>query len=425
MSEIREVTGREVLDSRGWPTVEAEVRLEDGSSGRAAVPSGASTGRHEALELRDGNDRYEGRGVRRAVAHVREEIASALSGLDATEQGTVDRRLIELDGTEDKSRLGANAILAVSMACSRAAAEARDVPLFRYLGGEDARILPVPLMNLLNGGAHADNSVDMQEFMVVPRGFDRFSEALRAGAEIFHALRRRLEGEGLGTTVGDEGGVAPDLDSSEQGLEYLVDAVEDAGYRPGDEVALALDCAATELYDEEEDVYRLSGEGRTIDAGGLVDRYAAWAERYPLISIEDGLAEDDWEGWRTLTDRLGDRLQLVGDDLFVTNVARLRRGIEEGVANALLVKLNQIGTVSETCEAVAAADGSGYATVISHRSGETEDTFIADMAVATGSGQIKTGSACRSERVAKYNRLLRIEEELGERARFGREVGGG
>lgn len=425
MAAIREVTGREILDSRGWPTVEARVRLEDGATGRAAVPSGASTGRHEALELRDGDDRYEGRGVRRAVAHVRGEIADALAGLDAAEQEAVDRRLVELDGTEDKSRLGANAILAVSMACARAIAASRDTSLYRHLGGEDARLLPVPLMNLLNGGAHADNSVDIQEFMVVPAGFDGFSEALRAGVETFHALRRRLDHEGLSTSVGDEGGVAPDLASSERALDLLMDAIDTAGYRPGEQVGLALDCAATELYDEEDELYELPGEGAVLDAGELVDRYEDWADRYPLVSIEDGLAEDDWDGWRAMTRQLGGRLQLVGDDLFVTHPGRLRRGIDAGVANALLVKLNQIGTVSETREAAALAEGAGYGVVISHRSGETEDTFIADLAVATGAGQIKTGSACRSERVAKYNRLLAIEEELGGRARYGRGGSGG
>ncbi len=425
MTAIREVTAREVLDSRGWPTVEADVTLASGARGRAAVPSGASTGVHEALELRDAGPRYGGRGVRRAVGHVRGEIAEALEGLDAAEQGTVDRRLIELDGTPNKGRLGANALLAVSMATARAAAEAAGEPLYRYLGGEDAGRLPVPMMNLVNGGAHAHNNVDVQEFMVVPVGFDVFSEALRAGAEVFHALVRRLEAAGRPTAVGDEGGVAPDLEANEEALALLVRAVEDAGYRPGDEVALALDCAAAELYDEEEDRYRLEGEGRSLDAGGLVDLYADWADRFPLVSVEDGLAEDDWAGWAEMRRRLGDRLRLVGDDLFVTHVERIRRGIEEEAANAVLIKPNQVGTVSETCEAMAAAGAAGWTSVVSHRSGETEDTFIADLAVAAGAGRIKTGSACRSERVAKYNRLLRIEEELGADARFAGSAGEG
>ena len=425
MTAIRDITAREVLDSRGWPTVEADVVLASGARSRASVPSGASTGAHEALELRDGGPRYGGRGVRQAVGHVRGEIAESLEGLDAAEQGTVDRRLIELDGTPNKGRLGANAVLAVSMATARAAARAAGEPLYRYLGGGDATLLPVPMMNLLNGGAHADNNVDVQEFMAVPRGFDTFSEALRAGAEVFHALVRRLEAAGRSTAVGDEGGVAPDLDASEEALELLVGAVEDAGYRPGEEVALALDCAATELYDGEEGVYRLTGEGRSLTSGELVELYADWADRFPLVSVEDGLAEDDWEGWTELNARLGDRLRLVGDDLFVTHVDRIRRGIEEEAANAVLIKLNQVGTVSETCQAMAVAGGAGWSSVVSHRSGETEDTFIADLAVAAEAGRIKTGSACRSERVAKYNRLLRIEEELGEEARFAGSAGEG
>ena len=425
MTAIHDVTAREVLDSRGWPTVEADVILASGVFGRASVPSGASTGAHEALELRDGGPRYGGRGVREAVGHVRGEVAEALEGLDAAEQGTVDRRLIELDGTPNKGRLGANAVLAVSMAAARAAAKAAGVPLYAYLGGEDADLLPVPMMNLLNGGAHAANNVDIQEFMAVPSGFETFSEALRAGAETFHALVRRLEAAGRATAVGDEGGVAPDLDGSEEALELLVGAVQDAGYEPGGEVALAVDCAATELYDREDGVYRLTGEGRVLQAGELVDLYAGWADRYPLVSIEDGLAEDDWDGWSELNRRLGDRLRLVGDDLFVTHVDRIRRGVEQEAANSVLIKLNQVGTVSETCQAMAVAGGAGWTSVVSHRSGETEDTFIADLAVAAEAGRIKTGSACRSERVAKYNRLLRIEEELGGDARFAGAAGEG
>ena len=423
MAVIRDVRGREILDSRGWPTVEAEVLLEGGASGRASVPSGASTGRHEALELRDGEpDRYGGRGVRRAVEHVEGELREAVLGLEAGDREALDRRLLDADGTPNKERLGANAILAVSMAAVRAAARHDGSPLYRHLGGDAARTLPVPMLNLLNGGAHADNSVDVQEFMVVPLGFPTFGRALRAGAEIFHALRRRLEADGYGTAVGDEGGVAPDLPSSESALEVVLRAVEEAGYEPGSEVALALDCAATELHDEEEGVYRFAGEGATLDTGELVERYERWADRFPLVSIEDGLAEDDWEGWRMLTERLSGRLQLVGDDLFVTNPERLRRGIEAGAGDAVLVKLNQIGTVTETLETMELAERHAFGRVVSHRSGETEDTFIADLAVATGCGQIKTGSVCRSERVAKYNRLLRIEEELGDRGRYAGET---
>ncbi|HKK26953.1 MAG TPA: phosphopyruvate hydratase [Gemmatimonadota bacterium] len=419
MSVIESIHAREILDSRGNPTVEAEVRLAGGAFGRAAVPSGASTGRHEALELRDRDEaRYGGKGVLRAVAHVNGEIRDAVLGMEPSPQSGVDRRLIDLDGTDDKSRLGANAILAVSMAVARAAAAEAGVPLYRYLGGEDATLLPVPMINVLNGGAHATNNVDLQEFMLVPHGTASFAEALRAGAETFHALRRRLAREGLGGGVGDEGGVAPDLDSSEEALDFLVDAIESAGYRPGRDVSLALDPAATDFYDADAGLYRLEGEGVDLDAGELSGRYAGWLERYPIVSIEDGLAEDDWAGWAELTSRIGDRVQLVGDDIFVTNVERIRRGIEEGVGNAVLIKLNQIGTVTETLEAIAVASGAGFASVISHRSGETEDTFIADLAVATGCGQIKTGSVCRSERVAKYNRLLRIEGELGDAARF-------
>lgn len=420
MAAIVDVSAREILDSRGNPTVEAEVRLEGGALGRADVPSGASTGEHEAVELRDGGARYGGKGVRTAVANVRGEIRDAVLGLDAADQARLDRRLVETDGTPNKGRLGANALLAVSMAAARAAATHAGVPLFRHLGGDEADLLPVPMLNILNGGAHADNTVDVQEFMVVPIGADRFSEALRAGAEVFHALRARLAREGHITAVGDEGGVAPDLDSNGQALERIVAAIEDAGYRPGDEVALALDCAASELFRPEDGTYRLESAGEAGDrpADAMIDLYAEWLDAYPIVSIEDGLAEDDWEGWALLTERLGDRVQLVGDDLFVTNVERLRRGIDGNVGNAILIKPNQIGTVSETLDAIRLADRHDYGIVISHRSGETEDPFIADLAVATGAGQIKTGSACRSERVAKYNQLLRIEERLGERARY-------
>ena len=420
MSSIQTIHAREILDSRGNPTVEAEIVLASGAHGRAAVPSGASTGAHEAVELRDGDpNRYDGKGVKKAVAHVNGEIARAMAGADAADQAALDARLVELDGTPNKARLGANAILAVSMAAARAAAANRGVPLYVHLGSAASRTLPVPQMNILNGGAHADNSVDIQEFMVVPVGAASFAEGLRAGAEVFHALRRRLVAAGYATAVGDEGGVAPDLGSNAEALDEILAAIEAAGYRPGEDVALALDCAATELYDRESGRYVFAGSGEGARSSEeLVEMYADWVDRYPIVSIEDGLDEDDWEGWRRLTGRLGTRVQLVGDDLFVTNVDRLRRGIEGGIANSILIKLNQIGTVSETLEAISMATGAGYASVISHRSGETEDTFIADLAVATEAGQIKTGSACRSERVAKYNRLLRIEEELGARARY-------
>jgi enolase len=420
MSGIQTVHAREILDSRGNPTVEVAVRLASGVGGRAAVPSGASTGAHEAVELRDGDPgRYGGKGVLQAVRNVNGEIAGALRGTEADDQAAVDRRLIDLDGTPNKARLGANAILGVSMAVARAVAAEREVPLFMQLGSQDSTVLPVPLMNILNGGAHADNSVDIQEFMVVPVGAPSFSEGLRAGAEVFHSLKKRLSAEGYSTSVGDEGGVAPNLGSNREAVDVILAAIEAAGYRPGEDVALALDCAATELYDRETGDYDFagSGEGRKSSAE-LVEMYADWIASYPIVSIEDGLDEDDWDGWRLLTERLGDRVQLVGDDLFVTNVERLSRGIEGGIANSILIKLNQIGTVTETLEAIRMASKAGYASVISHRSGETEDTFIADLAVATGAGQIKTGSACRSERVAKYNRLLRIEERLGESAAY-------
>ncbi|MCL7976366.1 MAG: phosphopyruvate hydratase [marine benthic group bacterium] len=420
MSSIQTVHGREILDSRGNPTVEVAVRLDSGVGGRAAVPSGASTGAHEAVELRDGDpSRYGGKGVLSAVANVNGEIADALRGKDPFDQAAIDAALIDLDGTPNKARLGANAILGVSMAVARAVAAEREVPLFVQLGSESSSTLPVPLMNILNGGAHADNSVDIQEFMVVPVGFSSFAEGLRAGAEVFHALKKRLSAEGYSTAVGDEGGVAPNLGSNGEALDLILASIEAAGYRPGEDVALALDCAATELFDRstEEYDFSASGEGRKSSAE-LVEMYADWSERYPIVSIEDGLDEDDWAGWKLLTERIGDRVQLVGDDLFVTNVDRLRRGIEEGVANSILIKLNQIGTVTETLEAIRMAAEAAYTSVISHRSGETEDTFIADLAVATDAGQIKTGSACRSERVAKYNRLLRIEERLADAARY-------
>ena len=429
MTAIVQVTAREIVDSRGNPTVEADVHLETGAMGRAAVPSGASTGEHEAVELRDGDPaRYGGRGVRRAVAHVNGEIAQAVRGRDASDQRGLDAALIALDGTPNKGRLGANAILAVSMAAARAAAASAGTPLFRHLGAGDPHLLPVPMLNILNGGAHANNTVDIQEFMILPLGAQSFSEGLRVGVEVFHALRDRLSAAGYTTAVGDEGGVAPDLSSNREALDLIMAAIADAGYEPGSEVALSLDCAASEFYEAEAGVYRLesAGEAGALDAEALVSLYEDWLEAYPIVSIEDGLEEDDWEGWATLTSRLGDRVQLVGDDLFVTNVDRLARGIEGGIGNAILIKLNQIGTVSETLDAIRMAAKANFGVVISHRSGETADTFIADLAVATHAGQIKTGSACRSERVAKYNQLLRIEERLGSRAAYpGSTVYGG
>jgi enolase len=414
MFEIEEITAREVLDSRGNPTVEADCVLGSGAVGTAIVPSGASTGEREALELRDGGERYGGKGVARAVAHIEDEIAPELIGLDARDQALIDRLMIGLDGTDDKSRLGANALLAVSMSVAYAAAETAGLPLYAYLGGPAATVLPVPMLNVLNGGAHADNSVDIQEFMLVPTGFESFGEALRAGAEIYQLLKGVLKKKGLATAVGDEGGFAPDLGSNREALDLLVEAIAAAGYEPGGQVALALDVAASELVARDgEGRYDLRGEGRLgLVSEDLIDLYAEWVEAYPLVSIEDGLAENDHAGWKRLTDRLGERVQLVGDDLFVTNPRILGRGIRDGLANGLLVKLNQIGTVSETLAAVEMAKTHGYANVISHRSGETEDTTIADLAVATRAGQIKTGAPCRSDRVAKYNRLLRIEEEL-------------
>jgi len=418
MSTIIDIAAREILDSRGNPTVEADVTLASGQTGRAAVPSGASTGEHEARELRDGDaGRYLGKGVRKAVQNIEEAIAPALMGMIATGQVEIDRTLIELDGTPNKEKLGANAILAVSMATARAAAAETGLPLYRYLGGPLSRTLPVPMMNILNGGAHATNTVDFQEFMIVPVGVESFAEALRVGAEVFHSLKKVLVKRKLATGVGDEGGFAPDLKDDEQALQVIIEAIEAAKYAPGKEVALALDVAASELYSGGTYTFKKSGAG-TRDAAGMIDLYAKWLEEYPIVSIEDGLAEDDWEGWAQLTKALGDRVQLVGDDLFVTNTERLARGIENGVANAILIKVNQIGTLTETLEAIDMARAAGYLSVISHRSGETEDTFIADLSVATGAGQIKTGSASRTDRVAKYNQLLRIEEELGDAAEF-------
>jgi enolase len=410
--KIASVRARQILDSRGNPTVEVDVRLESGAIGRAAVPSGASTGRFEAVELRDGGDAFLGKAVRRAAANVEGEIAEAVRGLDAGEQEALDRTLVALDGTPNKSRLGANAILGVSLAAAKAAAGEAGLPLYRWLGGDGAHVLPVPLMNVVNGGAHAQNSLDLQEFMLVPAGAETFSEALRLGAETFHHLKALLHERGLATAVGDEGGFAPDLGSSEDAIEAVLEAVERAGHR--ETVALALDPAATELH--EAGRYRF--EGRDVDASGMLAFWDELAGRYPVVSIEDGLAEDDWDGWRALTERLGDRIQLVGDDIFVTNPDRLRQGIERRVGNAILVKVNQIGTLTETLEAIDLARRNDYAVVISHRSGETEDTTIADLAVATGAGQIKTGAPSRSDRVAKYNQLLRIEEELGARAEY-------
>jgi enolase len=418
MSTILAVQAREILDSRGNPTVEADVILEDGTYGRAAVPSGASTGEHEANELRDGDARrYLGKGVQKAVANVTRLIEPALIGLDVTEQLTVDRTLIALDGTKTKSRLGANAMLAVSMASARAAAASVDLPLHKYLGGPMARTLPVPLMNILNGGAHATNTVDFQVYMIVPVGATSFSEALRMGTEVFHALKQVLVKRKLSTGVGDEGGFAPDLASDQAALDVVIEAIEAAGYAPGTEIALALDCAASELFSKGKYTFKKSGAG-TKSAEQMIEMYAKWLNKYPIVSIEDGLAEGDWAGWSQMTEAIGDRVQLVGDDLFVTNVEFLARGIEEDVANAILVKVNQIGTLTETLETIEMAGRNGYASIISHRSGETEDTFIADLAVATNAGQIKTGSASRTDRVAKYNQLLRIEAELGAHAEF-------
>ena len=418
MTKIQQVHAREILDSRGNPTVEAEVKLEGGTKGRAAVPSGASTGEHEAVELRDGDKkRYVGKGVLKAVENVNGEINDALCGMDAADQRGLDQKMMDLDGTENKSRLGANALLAVSMAASRAAAGAHQVPLYRYLGGLGANLLPVPMLNILNGGAHADNNVDFQEFMAMPVGASSFSEALRWGVEVFHTLKGVLKKRGYNTAVGDEGGFAPSVKSNVEAIEVVLEAISAAGYKPGAQVAIALDPAASELYQDGKYVFKKSDKSAK-SSEEMVRYWSEWARQYPIVSLEDGLAEDDWKGWQMLTRELGERIQLVGDDLFVTNVKRLRQGIEQNVANSILIKVNQIGTVSETLDAIDLARRNGYTAVISHRSGETEDTFIADFAVATAAGQIKTGSASRTDRVAKYNQLLRIEEELGDGARF-------
>jgi len=416
---IIDVFAREVLDSRGNPTVEVEVWTENGVFGRALVPSGASTGAFEAVELRDGDkSRYLGKGVLKAVENVNEVIAPEVVGMDVFDQVGIDQLLIDLDGTPNKGKLGANAILGVSIAVARAAANELGMPLYKYIGGVNGKLLPVPMMNILNGGEHADNNVDIQEFMIMPVGAPNFREALRMGAEIFHSLRAELKSKGLNTAVGDEGGFAPNLSSNEEALATIVTAIEKAGYKAGEEVVLALDVAATELYDKDRKVYRLEGEGRELTAEEMIDYYADLVEKYPIISIEDGLDEEDWEGWKLLTEKLGDRVQLVGDDLFVTNTERLRKGIEKGVANSILIKLNQIGTITETLDAIELAKVHGYTAVISHRSGETEDTTIADLAVALNAGQIKTGAPSRTDRVAKYNQLLRIEEELMDSAQY-------
>ncbi len=417
MSAIVDVIAREILDSRGNPTIEADVLLESGVMGRAAVPSGASTGSREAIELRDGDSaRYSGKGVLKAVENVNTEICEAIIGVDATEQSFVDKTLVDLDGTENKSRLGANALLAVSLAVAKAAAEESGLPLHRYLGGAGAMAMPVPMMNVINGGAHADNSLDMQEFMIVPVGFTSFREALRCGAEVFHALKKLLVERGLSTAVGDEGGFAPRLPKHEAAIKTILEAIEAAGYRPAEQVALALDCASSAFYEDGE--YTLAAEGLSMSAEQFVDFLAAWVEKYPIISIEDGMAEDDWDGWKLLTRRLGKKVQLVGDDLFVTNTRFIKQGIDKGVANSVLIKVNQIGTLTETFAAIEMAKRAGYTCVISHRSGETEDTTIADIAVASNALQIKTGALSRSDRLAKYNQLLRIEEDLGETASY-------
>ena len=419
MSVIEAVYAREVLDSRGNPTVEVEVVLESGSVGRAIVPSGASTGAFEAVELRDGDKgRYLGKGVEKAVANVNEIIAPELEGMDCFDQPAVDAVMIELDGTHNKGKLGANAILGVSMAVARAAAEELGLPLFQYIGGVNAKQLPVPMMNILNGGEHADNSVDVQEFMILPVGAKSFKEGLRMGAEVFHSLKKVLSERGLACGVGDEGGFAPNLGSNREALELIVEAIEKAGYKPGDDVRLGLDVAATEMYDKETKLYDLKHEGKKLTAEQMVDLYEEWVNNFPIVTIEDGLDEEDWDGWKILTDRLGNKVQLVGDDLFVTNTERLERGIEAGVANSILIKVNQIGTITETLDAIEMAKRAGYTAVISHRSGETEDTTIADLAVAVNAGQIKTGAPSRTDRVAKYNQLLRIEEMVGEQARY-------
>jgi len=421
MTAIVDIIGREVLDSRGNPTVEVDVVLEDGSMGRAMVPSGASTGAHEAVELRDGGERYLGKGVEQAVDAVNGEIFDTIGGMEAEDQIHIDRTMIELDGTANKSRLGANAILGVSLAVAKAAAEAADMPLYRYVGGANAHVLPVPMMNILNGGAHADNPIDFQEFMIMPIGAESFREGLRWGAEIFHTLKKGLKDAGHNTNVGDEGGFAPNIKSAEAALDFVMSSIEKAGYKPGEDIAIALDCAATEFFKDGNYVYE--GENKTRDPKAQAEYLAKLAADYPIISIEDGMSEDDWDGWKELTERAGDKVQLVGDDLFVTNSERLRDGIRMGVANSILIKVNQIGTLTETLDAVETAHRAGYTAVMSHRSGETEDSTIADLAVATNCGQIKTGSLARSDRLAKYNQLLRIEEELGRQARYaGRSI---
>jgi enolase len=418
MSTIVDIRGRQILDSRGNPTVEVDVTLSDGSVGSAAVPSGASTGAHEANELRDGDKgQWMGKGVTKAVANVNDVIADEIIGMDALEQIAVDQRLIELDGTSNKKKLGANAMLGVSLATAHAAARYCELPLFRYLGGSNARLLPAPMMNILNGGQHADNNVDVQEFMVMPLGFDNFSEALRCGCEIFHNLKKVLHDKKLNTAVGDEGGFAPDLKANAEAFDIILKAIEMAGYKPGEQVWFAMDVASTEFYDSKTKQYTL--DGKAIDSGAMIDVLASWCDKYPICSIEDGCAEDDWAGWKALTERLGKKVQLVGDDLFVTNVERLQRGIDEGIANSILIKVNQIGTLTETIDAITLAHRNGYSSISSHRSGETEDSTIADLAVALGTGQIKTGSASRSDRMAKYNQLLRIEEILGDAALYG------
>jgi enolase len=425
MAKIVKVIGREILDSRGNPTVEADVRLEDGSIGRAAVPSGASTGEHEAVELRDGEkSRYLGKGTRKAAQHITGEIATAVKGMDAIRQAEIDRKMIGLDGTRNKGRLGANAILAVSMAVARAAATSKKIPLYRFLGGDAASLLPVPMMNILNGGAHADNSVDFQEFMIAPFGAPCFADALRMGAEVFHTLKSVLKKKGYSTAVGDEGGFAPNLKSNDEAPETILEAITQAGYRPGSDIGLALDPASSEFFDSTKGKYVFKKSDKSErQSEQMVEFWSNWVRQYPILSIEDGMAEDDWKGWKLLTDTLGKKIQLVGDDLFVTNTERLARGIREGIANSILIKVNQIGTLTETLEAMRMAKEAHYTCVVSHRSGETEDTFIADLVVATGAGQIKTGSASRTDRIAKYNQLLRIEEELGTSAKFaGREA---
>jgi enolase len=425
MAKIVRVTGREILDSRGNPTVEADVILDDGSMGRAAVPSGASTGVHEAVELRDGDKkRHLGKGTRKAAQHVSKEIAKAITGMEASMQEEIDLKMIRLDGTKNKGRLGANAILSVSMAVARAAAQSQKTPLYRYLGGVSASKLPVPMMNILNGGAHSDNSVDFQEFMVAPYGATCFSESLRMGAEVFHTLKGVLKKKGYSTAVGDEGGFAPNLKSNVEAIEVILEAIAQAGYRAGKDIGLALDPAASEFYDSQKKAYIFKKSDKSRHSStDMVEFWADWVRQYPIISIEDGMAEDDWKGWKLLTDALGKKIQLVGDDLFVTNTERLARGIREGIANSILIKVNQIGSLTETLQAMQMAANAGFTSVVSHRSGETEDTFIADLVVATGAGQIKTGSASRTDRIAKYNQLMRIEEELGSSSRFaGREA---